>query len=90
MNQKIVFIGIAFLFVLLLNICTRNSGFPVLKGPYLGQKPPVDVPELFSPGIITTSSDEAYPSFTRDGRAFHYKCRDKGGWLYMEIGRAHV
>ena len=84
MNQKIVFIRIAVLFVLLLNTCTRNSGFPVLKGPYLGQKPPGDVPELFAPGIITTSSDEAYPSFTRDGRAFHYKCRDKGGWLYME------
>jgi|GEM_PF-1853442 len=28
--------------------------FPVLKGDYLGQKPPADTPELFSPGIISS------------------------------------
>jgi ankyrin repeat protein len=28
--------------------------FPVLKGDYLGQKPPADRPELFGPGIISS------------------------------------
>ena len=72
------------LILILLAGCTEREEFPVFRGPYLGQKPPGSSAELFAPGIITTSSDEAYPSFTRDGRAFHYKCRDKGGWLYME------
>lgn len=29
-----------------------NNRFPLIKGPYLGQKPPGDIPELFAPGII--------------------------------------
>ena len=28
--------------------------FPVLTGPYLGQKPPGEEPELFAPGIVNT------------------------------------
>jgi hypothetical protein len=39
-------------------------------------------PELFAPGIITTPSNEAYPSFTGDGMEFYYKCDAQGGWLY--------
>jgi len=32
---------------------TKPDTFPVLKGPYLGQKPPGIVPEMFAPGIIS-------------------------------------
>ena len=31
--------------------------FPVLKGPYLGQKPPGLTPELFAPGIVSTKNN---------------------------------
>lgn len=37
---------------------TQQCGFPVLKGPYLGQKPPGRTPELFAPGIVSTKADE--------------------------------
>ncbi len=37
----------------------KDSHFPVLKGPYLGQKPPDLEPELFAPGIISTKDNEA-------------------------------
>ena len=30
-----------------------DSGFPALKGMYLGQKPPGRIPEIFAPGIIS-------------------------------------
>jgi len=31
--------------------------FPILKGPYLGQKPPGLTPELFAPGIVSTKNN---------------------------------
>lgn len=44
-----------YLFHLLLafNSFIYAQDFPVLKGAYLGQEPPDDIPELFAPGIIT-------------------------------------
>lgn len=36
---------------------TGKTEFPVMEGPYLGQKPPGIVPEIFAPGII---SDAGY------------------------------
>ena len=35
-----------------------KSDFPVLKGPYLGQKPPGLIPEIFAPGIVSTENHE--------------------------------
>ena len=32
--------------------------FPVLEGPYLGQKPPGMIPKIFAPGIISTDISE--------------------------------
>jgi hypothetical protein len=56
-------------FVLILVIsCVKKDDFPVLKGPYLGQKPPGMTPELFAPGIITTEFHEhSSPAFSPDG-----------------------
>ena len=50
----------------------QPCGFPCLSGPYLGQKPPGQAPELFAPGIVSTGM------FTRDiavmpgGREIYY------------------
>ena len=41
--------------------------WPVLEGPYLGQKPPGDDPVVFAPGIISTSTPEGATSFSPDG-----------------------
>jgi len=43
--------------------------FPVLRGPYLGQKPPGDVPELFAPGIVSgVYFEHSSAVFTPDGK----------------------
>lgn len=43
------------------------DAFPTLTGPYLGQTPPGDVPELFAPGIISTGKEHSAAMFTPDG-----------------------
>jgi cytohesin len=43
--------------------------FPVLTGPYLGQKPPGEEPEIFAPGIVSTMGMQHGPAvFSSDGR----------------------
>ena len=41
---------------------------PMPTGPYLGQKPPGDKPEIFAPGIVSTAGHEFGSSFSPDGR----------------------
>ena len=58
--------------VLLLTSFAVSSGshaqdeFPVLEGPYLGQKPPSLTPEAFAPGIVSTNGWEYGVFFTPD------------------------
>ena len=40
----------------------------VLKGPYFGQTPPTETPELFAPGIISTNEKEALYGVFNDGK----------------------
>lgn len=44
-----------------------TSGFSRLEGPYLGQQPPSDRPELFAPGIISTGDHDGLRGFLNDG-----------------------
>jgi hypothetical protein len=47
----------------------NESKFPEFKGPYLGQKPPGDVPEIFAPGIIPDiGTEHTACMFTSDGK----------------------
>ncbi len=46
--------------------------FESLSGPYLGQEPPGDEPQLFLPGLITTHRSETYIAFLEDARACVY------------------
>ncbi len=45
---------------------------PMLKGPYLGQKPPGMTPEPFAPGIVTTERWEYCLTFMPDLKTFYY------------------
>ena len=46
----------------------QASDMPVLKGPYLGMKPPGDVPELFAPGVVSSVYlEHSSAVFTPDG-----------------------
>ena len=67
MRKNTVITGYIIALVYLLLSCSRNTDFPVLKGPYLGQKPPGMTPELFAPGLLSVGGDEASITFTPDG-----------------------
>jgi hypothetical protein len=41
----------------------QKADFPVLSGPYLGQKPPGMMAEIFAPGIISTDAREVMYGF---------------------------
>ena len=53
-----------------------QKDFPILKGPYLGQKPPGTTPELFAPGIVSTGLDELNSVFSPDGGEFYFCVRN--------------
>lgn len=73
MAKKSIFL-ILFITVLVFRIShsqERPLNFPVLKGPYVGQKPPGDKPELFAPEMISAVSKRAFGAvFARGGEIF--------------------
>jgi len=58
MKSKVSIVGFVLFFVFILCNYAQQDNFPVLKGPYLGQKPPGKTPEVFAPGIISTDITE--------------------------------
>jgi hypothetical protein len=67
-----------------------------LRGPYLGQDPPGDAPEVFAPGILSTTAHEYHLSFAPDGRAIYFSRSGVGtlatrwiddGWTAPEVVR---
>lgn len=62
----------------------NEASFPILEGPYFGQKPPGLTPEIFAPGIVSVDGiyegdvtfspdlDEMYFSPTIDGHSYVY------------------
>ncbi len=52
------------------SIIAQQKDFPVLKGPYLGQKPPGKTPELFAPDIISVDENFEHSAavFSPDGK----------------------
>ena len=49
--------------------------FPILKGEYLGQKPPGRLPEIFAPGIINTNAVEMCISFIPGAKELYFSRR---------------
>lgn len=73
-EHKIIYIFIALLFSILA-VSSKSYGedeFPVLEGPYLGQKPPGLIPEPFAPGIVSTENYEYSGVFTPDLKEFYF------------------
>ena len=62
-------IGFVILILIVLSNCAQQSDPPVLKGPYLDQTPPGDVPEIFAPGIVSSVYwEHSGAVFTPDGK----------------------
>jgi len=61
--------------VLILNACSNSiqtNEFAKLSGPYLGQKPPGDEPEIFAPNLISTSLYTRDIAITPDGEEIYF------------------
>jgi Tol biopolymer transport system component len=67
-----------FAFILAPGLPAQRRDLPVLKGPYLGQKPPGVTPEIFAPGIISTCLEELNSVFSPDGKEFYFCVRNMG------------
>jgi len=70
--MKITILGILIIFIALCSgfsqeILHSNSDFPILKGPYLGQKPPGIIPVLFAQDIIFGNRNRC---FSKNGDHF--------------------
>ena len=90
MRFSTIFIGIFIFCVLIFGIPAQRNDFPVLKGPYLGQKPPGVKPEIFAPGVLNTEKMGAFCSvFSPDGNEFYFVHYEKenessGGISWMK------
>jgi len=73
MNKKGILLMGLYLTFLVFNCSqqTKND-FPILKGPYLGQKPPGKTPEVFAPGIVSTESVELNSVFMPDNSELYF------------------
>ncbi len=72
--------------VLLLSVIAnaQQTEFPKLTGPYLGQKPPQDKPELFCPGIVSNEVNHSSVAITPDGNELFWSAKDRRIW-YTKI-----
>ena len=76
MKSMKVFIGILLAVIFAQSIHAQTDDFPVLMGPYLGQKPPGMTPEIFAPGIVSKGYSEIKAVFSPDGRELYYQLWD--------------
>lgn len=72
MKSMTVFIGILLAVIFALSSHAQKDDFPVLKGSYLGQKPPGMTPKLFAPDIVPTEANEYLYGFFNDGTLFFF------------------
>ncbi len=70
MKHNSLIISSTFLVLLVFSSCPGQEDFPVLKGPYLGQKPPGVTAELFDPGIFFEGEVQGCSGFLNDGTVF--------------------
>ncbi len=68
MKLKVTMGGIGLFLIFIINGCTHQNDFTMIKGPYLGQTPPGDTPEIFAPGIISRGYSECEIAFSPDGK----------------------
>ena len=86
MRRTQILIGLTYFFILLFTFCQKESKFPVLEGPYLGQTPPGMTPEIFAPGIISTGYHDGCITFSPDGKElfYHFGAHGRMVILYMK------
>ena len=87
-SAKAGFAACLFFVVVLFGSCTEQepAGFPDISGPYLGQNPPGSSPEIFAPGIVsTTYGGEWSTAFTPDGRELFFGLATEGSTYILHM-----
>ncbi len=72
MKTQNYYFGLILLIFSGINNCSCQDDFPIVKGKYLGQKPPELIPELFAPGIVSTEKSELTCTFSPDGNELFF------------------
>ncbi len=75
-KNRIVFSSILFLSAFSFNFSEKqefSADFSKLTGPYLGQKPPGMIPEVFAPEIISTDGFNGSSGFSKKGDIFIFR-----------------
>jgi hypothetical protein len=62
-----------------INLFSQQNNIPKLASPYLGQKPPGDVPQVFAKGVISLEKGHEYClTMTPDGREIYFNRAGSG------------
>ena len=73
MKYKTLGIGILLSIIFTFQINAQNDDSTILKSPYLGQKPPGMMPEVFAPGIVSTKEYREFSgTFTPNGTEYYF------------------
>lgn len=73
MKKQIEYFLLIFFILSIIHNLSAKEDWPVLKGPYLGRKPPGMKPEIFAPGIVSTCYHEhSSPAFSPDGKEVYW------------------
>ncbi|MBN2572110.1 MAG: PD40 domain-containing protein [Ignavibacteriales bacterium] len=62
-------------------INAQEGNFPKLTGPYIGQKPPLNAPELFFPGVVSNERNHSSVAISPDGNEFYWSGEDRKIWF---------
>ena len=90
-RKQFIFINIVLVFICGISQAQKKlDNFPVLKGPYLGQKPPGMEPEIFAPGIISTEKSEINSVFSPDGNEFYFSRWDPSKKIHIIMSMKRV
>jgi len=79
MRKKTFLTGSLLLVIIFMGNGVQGDEFPVLKGAYLGQKPPGAIPEVFAQGIVSTNKPEFNAAFSPDGKEFFFSVNQPSG-----------
>jgi len=63
------------------NIAAQQKDFPKLTGAYLGQKPPVNEPVLFAPGIVSHGRNHSSVAISPDGKELYWSGVKRKIWF---------
>ncbi|MBU1011569.1 MAG: hypothetical protein KKG99_01070 [Bacteroidetes bacterium] len=95
--MKILLSALCFLVIVTITASAQEKDFSKLSGPYLGQKHSGTLPQIFAPGIVSTSNPDICISFTPDGKEVYYTMggqphsvilfmkEEKGVWSSPEV-----